>query len=137
MRAEVAKDLQLRRDMHRLIPVLAKQRGYTIAEVPVAHHARRFGESKYGLERFHKGARDALLLWIEAHTWTLRIAGGAFFAAAIAAAAAAQGPAAPWLAGACALAGLLSWAAKPLAQAIDTGPALADIDSHIESEHFG
>ena len=44
--------------MHRLIPVFAHALGYRVTEIPVTHHARRFGQSKYGLERFAKGALD-------------------------------------------------------------------------------
>jgi glycosyltransferase involved in cell wall biosynthesis len=60
MRAEVAKGLHLERGDHRLIPVMAHRLGYRIAEIPVQHHPRRHGHSKYGWKRFYTGARDAL-----------------------------------------------------------------------------
>ena len=62
LRADIAKRLPLRDDMHRLIPVLAAQLGARIAEIPVEHHARRWGVSKYGVERFWRGVRDTVTL---------------------------------------------------------------------------
>lgn len=64
MRIHVAKTLSIDGGMHRLLPVLAAQQGYSIAEIPVEHHPRRSGKSKYGLERFVRGALDVLALWI-------------------------------------------------------------------------
>lgn len=46
-RAEVARGLQLYGGMHRFIPVIVKEMGYRVAEVPVRHHERRYGASKY------------------------------------------------------------------------------------------
>lgn len=60
MRGEVAAQLPLWSDMHRLIPVFAANMGYKVTEIPVKHHPRKFGESKYGFERFVRGAIDAL-----------------------------------------------------------------------------
>ena len=62
MTLPVAKSLHLKHDYHRLIPVLAAKQGCSIAEIPVKHHARQYGHSKYGLERFWKGARDVFRL---------------------------------------------------------------------------
>lgn len=67
MKLEVAKSLELRHDYHRVIPVLAASRGYRVGEIEVHHHARRYGKSKYGLERYWKGLRDVARLW-----WELR-----------------------------------------------------------------
>jgi glycosyltransferase involved in cell wall biosynthesis len=64
LRAEIAKRLALHDDMHRLIPVLAAQLGARIAEIPVEHHARRWGASKYGAERFWRGARDTMVVFL-------------------------------------------------------------------------
>lgn len=50
-RREIAVHLRLYGDMHRFIPALARWVGGSIAEVPVGHHPRRFGTSKYGLSR--------------------------------------------------------------------------------------
>jgi glycosyltransferase involved in cell wall biosynthesis len=57
-RAAVAKELALYGGMHRMIPCLARLRGYRTAEIEVEHHPRRFGVSKYGLRRFYKGFLD-------------------------------------------------------------------------------
>ncbi|MCL4123532.1 UNVERIFIED_CONTAM: hypothetical protein GTU68_043975 [Idotea baltica] len=51
MTNEVAKGIKLYGEMHRFIPALADQIGAKLAEVPVNHRARRFGESKYGISR--------------------------------------------------------------------------------------
>ncbi len=58
MRAEAARCTPLFDDMHRLIPVFARHAGHDVTEVPVRHHPRRHGVSKYGPERFLHGLRD-------------------------------------------------------------------------------
>lgn len=63
MRGHVARQLPLTHGMHRFVPVLARQLGYSVTEIPVRHHPRRFGKSNYGVERYYQGARDALWLW--------------------------------------------------------------------------
>jgi glycosyltransferase involved in cell wall biosynthesis len=50
-RREVLHDLKLYGELHRFIPVLAHWKGYRVGEVPIRHHPRRFGRSKYGLRR--------------------------------------------------------------------------------------
>ncbi|HDP35389.1 MAG TPA: glycosyltransferase [Candidatus Hydrogenedentes bacterium] len=60
IRGNVAAQLPLWSDMHRLIPVFAANMGYKVAEIPVQHHPRKHGKSKYGFERFMRGAIDAL-----------------------------------------------------------------------------
>jgi len=50
-RREVIKDVRLYGEMHRFIPALAHWVGGSVVEVPVNHHARQFGESKYGIGR--------------------------------------------------------------------------------------
>ncbi|MDQ1256282.1 MAG: hypothetical protein QG656_878 [Candidatus Hydrogenedentes bacterium] len=62
-RAEVVKNVPMYGELHRLIPALAASLGYRVAEIPVQHHPRRFGQSKYGFERFSRGAMDALSVW--------------------------------------------------------------------------
>ncbi len=59
-RREAADELNLYGELHRYIPVLLHYEGFRIAEVPVEHHPRRFGRSKYGLERFTRGFLDML-----------------------------------------------------------------------------
>jgi glycosyltransferase involved in cell wall biosynthesis len=61
-RAEIAKDLGLYGELHRFIPVLASLQGARITQVPVRHHARKFGTSKYGLGRTFKVVSDLLLM---------------------------------------------------------------------------
>jgi glycosyltransferase involved in cell wall biosynthesis len=46
-RAHVAKELQLYGGMHRFIPLIVREMGYRVAEVPVRHHERKYGSSKY------------------------------------------------------------------------------------------
>lgn len=59
-RREVLCEIDLFGEMHRFIPVLAAARGFRIAEIPVEHHPRRHGESKYGWSRIPKGLMDLL-----------------------------------------------------------------------------
>lgn len=62
-RSELLKRLHLYSDMHRFIPALAASTaGARIAEIPVRHHPRRFGESKYGLTRVAKVLADLLVI---------------------------------------------------------------------------
>ena len=60
MRADVARSIGLYGDMHRLIPVLAHLKGFTVAEMPVVHHERKYGVSKYGWKRFFRGTFDLM-----------------------------------------------------------------------------
>lgn len=59
-RAEAAKSVQLRGELHRFIPVLAHWNGYRIGELPVVHHKRRHGTTKFGASRFLNGFFDLL-----------------------------------------------------------------------------
>ncbi len=59
---EVAKDLNLYGEMHRFITLLAHLEGAQIKQVPVKHHPRNAGKSKYGLERVFKVVADMMLL---------------------------------------------------------------------------
>ncbi|MDE0011122.1 MAG: glycosyltransferase family 2 protein [Candidatus Poribacteria bacterium] len=59
-RAEVVKELHLYGDLHRYIPILAHAAGFSVGEVKVKHHPRRFGKSKYGFKRIPKGFFDLL-----------------------------------------------------------------------------
>lgn len=63
-RKEVVKALDLHGDMHRYLPVLAKNEGYTrITENPIPHDARKYGKSKFGRSRFVRGFLDLITLW--------------------------------------------------------------------------
>jgi len=53
-RSDVIKNVQLYSEMHRFIPAMANVSGARIKEIKVNHHARQFGESKYGLSRVYK-----------------------------------------------------------------------------------
>jgi glycosyltransferase involved in cell wall biosynthesis len=59
---DIAKDLNLYGEMHRFITLLAYLEGGRIKQVPVKHHARNAGVSKYGLERVFKVIADMMLL---------------------------------------------------------------------------
>ena len=59
-RADVVRELRLYGDLHRYIPVLAHWQGFGVAEVPVTHRPRLFGQSKYGWRRFGRGFFDFL-----------------------------------------------------------------------------
>ncbi|MFX0558183.1 glycosyltransferase family 2 protein [Maribacter sp. CXY002] len=59
---DIAKDLNLYGEMHRFITLLAHLEGAQIKQVPVKHHARNAGVSKYGLERVFKVVADMVLL---------------------------------------------------------------------------
>ena len=63
-RSSVVKSIDLQGDMHRYIPFLAAQRGFSkIGEQVVQHQARQFGKTKFGSERFFKGFLDLITLW--------------------------------------------------------------------------
>jgi glycosyltransferase involved in cell wall biosynthesis len=61
-RADVIKHVPLYSEMHRFIPAMASIAGARIAEIKVRHHARQFGESKYGLSRVYKVLLDLLTI---------------------------------------------------------------------------
>lgn len=61
---EVVKNIEVYGEMHRYIPYLAKNAGYSnIGEKVVKHHIRKFGDSKFGLDRFINGYLDLMSLW--------------------------------------------------------------------------
>jgi glycosyltransferase involved in cell wall biosynthesis len=59
-RREAADELNLYGELHRYIPILLHYEGFRVTELPVKHHPRRFGRSKYGMERFTRGFLDML-----------------------------------------------------------------------------
>ena len=59
-RREVTQDIKVYGELHRYIPVLAGLEGYRVSEIPVEHHARQFGTTKYGWSRLFKGFLDLL-----------------------------------------------------------------------------
>lgn len=61
---EVVKSIEIYNDMHRYIPYMAKEAGYTkIGELVVHHQARKYGKSKFGISRFFNGYLDLITLW--------------------------------------------------------------------------
>ena len=61
---EVVKNIEVYGEMHRYIPYLAKNAGFSrITEKPVQHQKRKYGVSKFGLERFVNGLLDLISLW--------------------------------------------------------------------------
>lgn len=56
----VYENLNVYGEMHRYIPILAKRLGFSVGEVPVEHHAREHGKSKYGFERYLRGLFDSM-----------------------------------------------------------------------------
>ena len=63
-RKEVVKNIEVYGEMHRYIPYLAKNAGFDkIGEKVVQHQARKYGKSKFGLNRFINGYLDLITLW--------------------------------------------------------------------------
>ncbi|MBQ3873286.1 MAG: glycosyltransferase family 2 protein [Bacteroidales bacterium] len=63
-RAEVVKNIEVYGEMHRYIPYLAKNAGFSkIGEKPVHHQKRKYGKSKFGMDRFVNGLLDLMSLW--------------------------------------------------------------------------
>ena len=63
-RSEVVKNIEVYGEMHRYIPYLAKNAGFDkIGEKVVKHQARKYGKSKFGLNRFINGYLDLITLW--------------------------------------------------------------------------
>src|SRR5574344_2279949 len=63
-RKDVVKSIEVYGEMHRYIPYLAKNAGFEkICEKVVHHHKRKYGQSKFGLNRFVHGYLDLLSLW--------------------------------------------------------------------------
>ena len=63
-RNDVVKNIEVYGEMHRFIPYLAKNAGFTrITEKPVHHQKRKYGKSKFGISRFVNGFLDLLSIW--------------------------------------------------------------------------
>lgn len=68
-RREVLEQISVYGELHRYIPVLASRRGFSVGEIPVNHHPRRHGRSKYGWDRLYKGLLDLItVLFITRYT---------------------------------------------------------------------
>ena len=59
-RKQVTDSLDVYGELHRYLPALAHWQGFRVTEIPVLHHPRRFGKSKFGSSRFFKGFLDLL-----------------------------------------------------------------------------
>ena len=79
-RASVMRHVPLYSEMHRFIPAMSSIAGARIVEVPVRHHARQFGKSKYGLSRIYKVLLDLIAIRLvvayatEPLAWFLKMA---------------------------------------------------------------
>jgi glycosyltransferase involved in cell wall biosynthesis len=62
-RREVVRELSIYGDLHRFVPALASWRGFRVGEIAVRHHARKFGQSKFGVERFLRGLFDLMTVY--------------------------------------------------------------------------
>ena len=63
-RGEVIRNIEVSGEMHRYIPVLAKNAGFSrIGEQVVRHQARKYGKTKFGADRFVKGFLDLITIW--------------------------------------------------------------------------
>jgi hypothetical protein len=62
MRREVAASMRIYGEMHRFIPVLAQQQGARITQIPVKHHPRQAGRSKYNLSRSGRVVLDLITI---------------------------------------------------------------------------
>ena len=67
-RSKVVKSIEVYGEMHRFIPVLARQAGFRhIGEKVVDHHARKYGRAKFGMERMGKGYLDLITVLFMSH----------------------------------------------------------------------
>ena len=65
---DVVKNIDVNGEMHRYIPVLSKNAGFTkIGEKIVQHQARKYGETKFGMNRFVYGFLDLITIWFLSH----------------------------------------------------------------------
>jgi len=60
--ADLIKNIKIYGELHRFIPAIASQYGATVDEVVVTHHARAYGESKYGMDRTFRVILDLILM---------------------------------------------------------------------------
>lgn len=70
-RRSVLENVRLYGEMHRFVPIYASWQGARVTEMPVRHHPRTHGESKYGMERIFKVVLDLILLKFLA-SWSTR-----------------------------------------------------------------
>lgn len=63
-RREIFDNVRLYGERHRFVPVLAAAQGWKVTEIEVLHHAREFGQSKYGVSRLLKGFLDLITIYL-------------------------------------------------------------------------
>lgn len=56
----VVENIKVYGELHRYMPVLANWKGFSVSEIPVQHHPRRYGKTKFGISRFFKGFIDLI-----------------------------------------------------------------------------
>lgn len=82
-RRPILDEVQLYGERHRFVPVLAAAQGWRVGEIEVEHHARRYGQSKYGVSRLIKGFLDLITIYMltgfSSRPLHLIGAGGMFF----------------------------------------------------------
>lgn len=80
-KSEIAKNLDFYGEMHRFLPALSKPLGAKVIEIPVKHHPRIYGKSKYGISRTFKVILDLILVkfLLDYRTKPLRVFGGTGF----------------------------------------------------------
>jgi glycosyltransferase involved in cell wall biosynthesis len=61
-RREVVETMRVYGELHRYLPVIAFRNGFRVTELPVKHHARKYGTSKFGMARFARGAFDLMTI---------------------------------------------------------------------------
>lgn len=61
-RASIIKSIPLYSEMHRFIPAMTSMSGAQVEQIPVRHHARQFGQSKYGLSRTYRVILDLMMI---------------------------------------------------------------------------
>ena len=68
-RRKVIQNIKIHGELHRYIPSLANWKGYKVTEIKVEHHPRKYGKSKYGVERLMKGFLDLITIrFLEKYT---------------------------------------------------------------------
>ncbi len=63
-RREIFDEIDLYGERHRFVPVLAAAQGWRVGQIAVEHHARQFGQSKYGVSRLIKGFLDLMTIYL-------------------------------------------------------------------------